>query len=77
MLFPFWERVNGWPCLWRGDARLGNDWKYRVGDWRLICNIQDECSVVRCCAAANVAPCIADIRVGKRQDLTLWTSRLR
>ena len=22
-------------------ARLGNFWKYRVGDWRIICAIQD------------------------------------
>ena len=28
-------------------ARLGNYWKYRVGDWRLICDIQDERIVVR------------------------------
>lgn len=29
-----------------GDAlrgsRLGEFWKYRVGDWRIICDIQDE-----------------------------------
>ena len=22
-------------------SRLGNYWKYRVGDWRIICDIQD------------------------------------
>ena len=22
-------------------AKLGNYWKYRVGDWRIICDIQD------------------------------------
>ena len=27
--------------------RLGAIWKYRVGDWRLICDIQDERIVVR------------------------------
>ena len=27
--------------------RLGAFWKYRVGDWRLICDIQDERIVVR------------------------------
>jgi mRNA interferase RelE/StbE len=29
----------------RGSA-LGEFWKYRVGDWRLICSIQDECITV-------------------------------
>jgi mRNA interferase RelE/StbE len=28
-------------------ARLGQYWKYRVGDWRIICDIQDQCIVVR------------------------------
>ena len=28
-------------------ARLGSFWKYRVGDWRLICDLQDERIVVR------------------------------
>ena len=27
--------------------RLGAFWKYRVGDWRLICDIQDHRIVVR------------------------------
>ena len=27
--------------------RLGAFWKYRVGDWHLICDIQDERIVVR------------------------------
>ena len=22
-------------------AKLGNYWKYRVGDWRIVCDIQD------------------------------------
>lgn len=28
-------------------AKLGNYWKYRVGDWRIICDIHDERIVVR------------------------------
>jgi mRNA interferase RelE/StbE len=28
-------------------AHLGSFWKYRVGDWRLICDLQDERIVVR------------------------------
>ena len=28
-------------------ARLGSYWKYRVGDWRIICDIQDQRVVVR------------------------------
>ena len=28
-------------------ARLGNYWKYRVGDWRIICDLQDHRIVVR------------------------------
>ena len=28
-------------------ARLGSFWKYRVGDWCLICDLQDERIVVR------------------------------
>ena len=27
--------------------RLGNYWKYRVGDWRIICDIQDQKILVR------------------------------
>ena len=27
-------------------ARLGNYWKYPVGEWRIICDIQDERIVV-------------------------------
>ncbi len=27
-------------------ARLGDFWKYRVGDWRIICDIQDHAVVV-------------------------------
>jgi mRNA interferase RelE/StbE len=26
----------------RKGSELGEFWKYRVGDWRLICSIQDE-----------------------------------
>ena len=28
-------------------AKLGNYWKYRVGDWRIVCNIDDQRIVVR------------------------------
>lgn len=28
-------------------ARLGHYWKYRVGDWRIICDIQDTRILVR------------------------------
>ena len=28
-------------------AALGNYWKYRVGDWRIVCDIQDDRAVVR------------------------------
>ena len=38
-------------------ARLGNYWKYRVGDWRIICDIQDERIVVRV------------LRIGNRRDV--------
>lgn len=27
-------------------SRLGNYWRYRVGEWRIICDIQDERVVV-------------------------------
>lgn len=27
-------------------ARLGSYWKYRVGDWRIVCDIQDQRVVV-------------------------------
>ncbi|MGA2249142.1 type II toxin-antitoxin system RelE family toxin [Terracidiphilus sp.] len=27
-------------------SKLGNFWKYRVGDWRIICDIQDDKLVV-------------------------------
>jgi mRNA interferase RelE/StbE len=38
-------------------ARLGSYWKYRVGDWRIICDIQDERVVVRV------------LRVGNRREI--------
>lgn len=28
-------------------AKLGNYWKYRAGDWRIICDFQDRRIVVR------------------------------
>jgi mRNA interferase RelE/StbE len=34
-------------------ARLGNYWKYRVGDWRIICDIQDARIVVRVLRIGN------------------------
>ena len=27
-------------------SRLGEFWKYRVGDWRIICDIQDDALVI-------------------------------
>lgn len=38
-------------------ARLGNYWKYRVGDWRMICDIRDKRIVVRV------------LRIGNRRDV--------
>lgn len=38
-------------------ASLGNYWKYRVGDWRIVCDIQDRKIVVRV------------LRVGNRRDI--------
>lgn len=34
-------------------ARLGSYWKYRIGDWRIICDIQDERIVVRVLRIGN------------------------
>ena len=38
-------------------ATLGNYWKYRVGDWRIVCDIQDRQIVVLV------------LRVGNRRDV--------
>lgn len=38
-------------------AKLGNYWKYRVGDWRIVCDIQDTRIVVRV------------LRVGNRREI--------
>ncbi len=38
-------------------AALGNYWKYRVGDWRIICDIQDTRIVVRV------------LRIGNRREI--------
>ena len=38
-------------------ATLGGYWKYRVGDWRIICDIQDRRIVVRV------------LRVGNRREI--------
>lgn len=34
-------------------ATLGNYWKYRVGDWRIVCDIQDKRIVVRVLRIGN------------------------
>ncbi|MFP5419517.1 MAG: type II toxin-antitoxin system RelE family toxin [Gammaproteobacteria bacterium] len=34
-------------------AKLGKFWKYRVGDWRIICDIQDRRIVVRVLRIGN------------------------
>jgi mRNA interferase RelE/StbE len=34
-------------------ATLGHYWKYRVGDWRIICDIQDQRIVVRVLRLGN------------------------
>ena len=38
-------------------ATLGSYWKYRGGDWRIICDIQDERIIVRV------------LRVGNRREI--------
>ena len=38
-------------------AKLGTYWKYRVGDWRIICDIQDRRIVVRV------------LRIGNRREI--------
>lgn len=34
-------------------ASLGNYWKYRVADWRIICDIQDRRIIVRVLRVGN------------------------
>ena len=34
-------------------AKLGAYWKYRVGDWRIVCDIQDRRIVVRVLRVGN------------------------
>lgn len=34
-------------------GKLGSYWKYRVGDWRIICDIQDRRIVVRVLRIGN------------------------
>lgn len=34
-------------------TKLGNYWKYRVGDWRIICDLQDRRIVVRVLRVGN------------------------
>ncbi len=36
-----------------GGAKLGGYWKYRAGDWRIICDIQDQRIVVRVLRIGN------------------------
>ena len=44
-------------CEALSGARLGNYWKYPVGEWRIICDMQDERIVVRV------------LRIGHRRDV--------
>jgi mRNA interferase RelE/StbE len=34
-------------------SKLGNYWKYCVGDWRIICDLQDERIIVRVLRVGN------------------------
>ena len=34
-------------------SKLGDYWKYRVGDWRIICDLQDQRIVVRVLRVGN------------------------
>jgi mRNA interferase RelE/StbE len=34
-------------------SKLGNYWKYLVGDWRIICDLQDQRIVVRVLRVGN------------------------
>ena len=34
-------------------SKLGNYWKYRIGDWRVICDLQDQRIVVRVLRVGN------------------------
>lgn len=34
-------------------ATLGNYWKYRVGDWRIVCDIKDKRIIVRVLRIGN------------------------
>ena len=34
-------------------TRLGTYWKYRVGDWRIVCDIQDQRLIVRVLRVGN------------------------
>ncbi len=34
-------------------SKLGNYWKYRVGDWRIMCDLQDQRIVVRVLRVGN------------------------
>ena len=34
-------------------SKLGNYWKYRVGDWRIVCDIEDQRIIVRVLRVGN------------------------
>ena len=34
-------------------SKLGNYWKYRIGDWRVVCDLQDQRIVVRVLRVGN------------------------
>lgn len=34
-------------------SKLGNYWKYRIGDWRIICDLQDKRIVVQVLRVGN------------------------
>ena len=40
-------------CEALSGQRLGSYWKYRVGDWRIICDIQDQKILVRVLRIGN------------------------
>jgi mRNA interferase RelE/StbE len=39
------------------DPRLGDFWKYRVGDWRIVCDLQNKRVVVQV------------VRIGNRREV--------
>ena len=64
--WPLQQRLEGFQKTWVGalenprdigealsGAKFANYWKYRVGDWRIVCDIQDERIVVRVLRLGN------------------------